>query len=54
MLIRPHDREDDRDVAIAFLRAQGFGHVAASGHAHDVPVVVPTQFVVEGDDVVCG
>ena len=52
MLIRPHDREDDRDVAIAFLRTQGFGRVAASGQAHDVPVVVPTQFVVEGDDVV--
>lgn len=52
MLIRPHDREDDRDVALAFLREQGFGHVAATGQGHEVPVVVPTQFVVEGDDIV--
>lgn len=52
MLIRPHDREDDRDAAVAFLRAQGFGHVAASGEGHDVPVLVPTQFIVEGDEIV--
>lgn len=52
MLIRAHDREDDREVAVAFLKEQGFGHVAASGEGHDVPVVVPTQFVVEGDEVV--
>ena len=52
MLIRPHDREDDRDVALGFLRSQGFGHVAAAGRGHDVPVVVPTQFVVEDDHIV--
>ena len=52
MLIRPHDALEDRTVATEFLTAQGFGHLAASGHDHDVPVVVPTQYVVDGDDIV--
>ena len=52
MLIRPHDALEDRTAAIEFLTAQGFGHLAASGHDHDVPVVVPTQFVVDGDEIV--
>ncbi|MEM7288165.1 MAG: FMN-binding negative transcriptional regulator [Actinomycetota bacterium] len=52
MLIRPHDRLEDRATALEFLAAQGFGHLAASGEGHDVPVVVPTQFVVDGDHIV--
>ena len=52
MLIRPHDRVDDRATAIEFLTAQGFGHLAATGAGHDVPVVVPTQYVVDDDHVV--
>jgi transcriptional regulator len=35
-----------------FVDAQGFGHVVApGGPGRDVPVVVPTQFVLEGDTV---
>ncbi len=31
--------------------AQGFGHLVCAGAGRDVPVVVPTQFVLEGDTV---
>jgi len=34
-----------------FVTAQGFGHLAASGRGREVPVVVPTQFVLEGDEI---
>jgi len=52
VLIRDHDRDDDPDRWRAFLVAQGFGHVAAGGRGRDVPVVVPTQFVVTDDEIV--
>jgi len=35
-----------------FVTAQGFGHLVAAGVARDVPVVVPTQFVLDGDEVI--
>jgi len=35
-----------------FVVSQGFGHLAAAGLGRDVPVVVPTQFVLEGDEVI--
>jgi transcriptional regulator len=35
-----------------FVRAQGFGHLIAPGEGRDLPVVVPTQFVVPSDDEV--
>ena len=34
-----------------FVVAQGFGHLVAAGHGRDVPVVVPTQFVLEQDEL---
>jgi transcriptional regulator len=34
-----------------FVEANQFGHLVAPGRDRDVPVVVPTQFVLEGDTV---
>lgn len=34
-----------------FVTEQGFGHLAAAGRGRDVPVVVPTQFVLEADEI---
>ena len=34
-----------------FVEAHQFGHLVASGRDRDVPVVVPTQFVLDGDTV---
>lgn len=36
----------------SFILSQAFGHLVASGRGRDVPVVVPTQFVLESDRVV--
>lgn len=49
MLIRPHDASTDDTQWRSFVRQQGFGHFAVN--ASDVPVVVPTQFVVVEDQV---
>ena len=35
-----------------FVTSQGFGHLVAAGRGREVPVVVPTQFVLEGDEVI--
>jgi transcriptional regulator len=34
-----------------FIAANSFGHLAAAGRDRDVPVVVPTQFLLDGDVV---
>jgi transcriptional regulator len=34
-----------------FVESHPFGHLVAAGRDRDVPVVVPTQFVLEGDTV---
>src|SRR4051812_595716 len=44
MLIHPWDAGASDDEWVAFVRAQGFGHLVAGGRNRDVPVVVPTQF----------
>jgi transcriptional regulator len=36
----------------AFVVSQGFGHLVAAGRDREVPVVVPTQFVLDGDEVI--
>jgi transcriptional regulator len=36
-----------------FVEAQGFGHLVATGAGRDYPVVVPTQFVLDGKEVIC-
>ena len=35
----------------AFVDSQRFGHMIAAGAGRDYPVVAPTQFVLEGDEV---
>jgi len=50
--IAPADRGTGDDEWRTFVEAQGFGHLIAAGLHRDVPVVVPTQFVLEGDLVV--
>ncbi|MBP2704313.1 FMN-binding negative transcriptional regulator [Microbispora sp. RL4-1S] len=45
MLIHPWDAASD-DEALAFVRANQFGHLVASGRDREVPVIVPTQFLV--------
>lgn len=54
MLIRPaDDATDDEGRWRAFVAAQGFGHLVAAGRGRDVPVVVPTQFLLDGNRVLC-
>jgi transcriptional regulator len=52
VLIREHDRDDDPRRWRSFLVDQGFGHFVASGTGRDVPVVVPTQYVVTETELV--
>lgn len=51
MLIHAHDRRPDDDGWQSFVRSQGFGHLVASGGPERrVPIVVPTQFLLDDDD----
>lgn len=49
MLVHPWDAPVDEGEVWAFVRAQGFGHLVAPGR-RAVPVVVPTQFVLDEGD----
>jgi transcriptional regulator len=49
--VAPVDRGLDEQEWRTFVEAQGFGHLAAAGRGREVPVVVPTQFVLVGDVV---
>lgn len=49
MYIPPVDRSLGEQEWRPFVERQGFGHLVAAGRNRDVPVVVPTQFVLEGD-----
>jgi transcriptional regulator len=51
MYIAPADATLGEAEWRPFVDAQGFGHLVAAGRNRDVPVVVPTQFVLEGDTV---
>jgi len=51
MYIAPPDRSSGDDEWRWFVQAQGFGHLVAAGRDRDVPVVVPTQFLLEGERV---
>jgi transcriptional regulator len=52
MFIAPADATGGEDEWRPFVEAHQFGHlVAPGGLARDLPVVVPTQFVLEGDTV---
>ncbi len=52
MLIHPWDAGSSEQQWVDFVRAQGFGHLVAGGRDRDVPVVVPTQFVLAAPDTV--
>jgi transcriptional regulator len=51
--VPPVDRPLDDDEWRRFVAAQGFGHLVAAGVGRDVAVVVPTQFVLDEDVVLC-
>ena len=48
MLIRPHDAASDEECR-ELLRSHDFGQLVAAGSGREVPVVVPTHFVYDGD-----
>ena len=52
MLIRKHDAAISDDEWKTFLAARDFGELIASGRGRDVPVVVPTHFIYDGDRTV--
>lgn len=52
MLIHPWDAGGSEREWVEFVRSQGFGHLVAGGRDRDVPVVVPTQFVLASPDLV--
>lgn len=52
MLIRHWDKPIDDDEWREFVRANAFGHLVAAGRDRDVPVVVPTQFVLVDEETV--
>ncbi|HEV2011346.1 MAG TPA: FMN-binding negative transcriptional regulator, partial [Candidatus Limnocylindria bacterium] len=49
MLINKHDAAISEAEWKAFLAARDFGELIASGRGRDVPVVVPTHFIYDGD-----
>lgn len=52
MLIHPWDAMTEAE-ALGFVASVGFGHLVAPGRGRDLPVVVPTQYVVaEADPLV--
>jgi transcriptional regulator len=51
MLVHPWDASNDDDEWRGFVAAQGFGHLIAAGRDREVPIVVPTQFLLDGDEV---
>jgi transcriptional regulator len=48
MYIAPADTTLGEAEWRPFVEANSFGHLVAAGRNRDVPVVVPTQFVLEG------
>jgi transcriptional regulator len=46
VLVHPWDAPLDEPEIWAFVRAQGFGHLIAPGRDRELPVVVPTQYLV--------
>ena len=52
VLIRRHDAARSDDEWRSFLASRDFGELIASGRGRDVPVVVPTHFIYDGDNTV--
>jgi transcriptional regulator len=51
--VPPVDRPLDEAEWRRFVSAQGFGQLVATGRDRATAVVVPTQFVLDGDEVLC-
>jgi transcriptional regulator len=51
VLIHPWDAAADEDEWRAFLAAHPFGQLVAAGRGRDLPVVVPTQYVLVGHEL---
>jgi transcriptional regulator len=51
MYISPVDRSFGEQEWRPFVERQGFGHLVAAGRDRDLPVVVPTQYVLDADEV---
>ena len=51
VLIHEWDASTDETEWRAFVATHGFGDLVAGGRNRDLPVVVPTQFVLSGDEV---
>lgn len=51
MLVHPWDAGLDEDEWRNFVISQGFGQLIAPGRGREVPVVVPTQFLLDDDTV---
>lgn len=49
MYISAVDRSLGEEEWRPFVERQGFGHLIAAGRGRDIPVVVPTQFVLDAD-----
>lgn len=47
MLIHPWDDVTDETEWRDFVGGQGFGHLVAAGRGRDVPIVVPTQYLLD-------
>lgn len=52
MLIHKHDAAYSPDEWRAFLAERDFGELIASGRGRDLPVIVPTHFIYDGDTTV--
>ena len=52
MLIRRHDAALDDDEWRAFLGSHDFGELVAAGRGREVPVIVPTHFIYDGDETI--
>jgi len=52
MLIHRHDAAFSPDEWRTFLADHDFGELIASGHGRDVPMIVPTHFIYDGDTTV--
>jgi len=52
MLIKKHDAAISEDEWKSFLASRDFGELIASGRGRDVPIVVPTHFIYDGDRII--
>ena len=52
MLIRKHDAAHSEDEWKTFLASRDFGELIASGTGREVPIVVPTHFIYDGDHTI--